>query len=98
MSDEYNGWSNWETWCANLWLSNDEGTYSLCMALAKDCEGAEYPRTALAASLELMVDEWAENGVRLIGDDLTAWRIDWYEIAGHWADDYREAQGYEATA
>jgi len=24
----YNGWSNYETWCANLWLSNDEVTYN----------------------------------------------------------------------
>ena len=22
----YNGWSNYETWCANLWLSNDQST------------------------------------------------------------------------
>jgi len=22
----YNNWTNYETWCVNLWLTNEEGT------------------------------------------------------------------------
>src|SRR5712691_3193570 len=43
MSSEdktYNGWSNYETWCVNLWLSNDEGTYRHCRSLARDAANA----------------------------------------------------------
>lgn len=25
--ERYNGWTNYETWCVHLWLSNEEGSY-----------------------------------------------------------------------
>jgi hypothetical protein len=27
MDTKYNGWTNYETWCVNLWFMNDEETY-----------------------------------------------------------------------
>ena len=29
MDTKYNGWTNYETWCVNLWLTNDEESYRL---------------------------------------------------------------------
>jgi len=26
--ERYNGWANYETWCVNLWLTNDQGSYN----------------------------------------------------------------------
>jgi hypothetical protein len=30
------GWSNYETWATNLWLTNDQATYNLCRAFASE--------------------------------------------------------------
>jgi len=35
-SQDYNGWTNYPTWCVNLWLSNDEGLYSMTLDAVRD--------------------------------------------------------------
>ncbi len=35
MTEQHNGWTNHETWLANMWLNNEEYSYGvLCEALA----------------------------------------------------------------
>jgi len=38
MSEQsgYNGWSNYETWCVNLWMSNDAGSDSYFNEMAQE--------------------------------------------------------------
>jgi hypothetical protein len=35
-TQEYNGWTNYETWVVNLWMDNEEGTYDYWREVAED--------------------------------------------------------------
>ena len=36
MTNDYNGWTNYETWCAKLWMDNDQGSYSYWLERTQD--------------------------------------------------------------
>ena len=36
MCKEYNGYTNYETWCINLWIDNDQGLYDEVRSLAHE--------------------------------------------------------------
>ena len=43
MTDTYQGWANWETWNAALWIGNDEFLYNTAKACVTYREGLETP-------------------------------------------------------
>src|SRR5579885_1901814 len=100
MESTYNGWRNYETWLANLWLTNDQGTYEYWRdkareawqeADATDIDGrAEQARCILAQSLkDATEDNNPCSGAGLYTDLLNAAlsEVIWYEVAEAFLED-----------
>ncbi len=108
MSDtRYNGWNNYETWNAKLWIDNDQGSQEHWQSRAADCltdvEGdKDDAARMLADELESSSDENAPEASGMYADMLRAAldAIDWREIADSMIDDefgdWREANPVEA--
>lgn len=81
MADTYNGWTNYETWNAYLWLGNDEGLYHLARETVE--AGGDY---------DTLVETLRELGSTETGDKV-AWNdsgINRDEINEHLKEDFGE--------
>ena len=97
MSEDkrYNGWTNYETWAVNLWLTNEQGDYEFFREAARECfESAiedhpdyftpsEQARYQLADRMKETVNEMAPECKGMYGDLLGAAlsEVNWNEIA-----------------
>lgn len=99
MTDNtYNGWTNYETWVVNLWLTNDSGSDERLREMARDClthlDGDMDDATwELAKRIEEDHDEFMPETTGVYADLLGhALRcVDWREIARHVIDEeYQE--------
>ena len=91
MTDEtYNGWTNRETWAANLHITNDQGLYESAREYVQDsldAAGADKGSHTAAYALE----EWFEGitedfpdgeGIQMMVRDIgSVWRVNWREVA-----------------
>lgn len=93
MSD-YNGWTNYETWNVNLWVSNDEGLYNEKMRVLRRSHEVS-AKTVREFFAEVMggttpdLDSLQENGE-------TVDPINFDEIAEHWEDERLDMEKLEA--
>ena len=38
IREKYNGWPNYETWCVNVWLTNEPHIYERLMSIVQSCD------------------------------------------------------------
>ena len=107
MADKtYDGWSNYETWAVKLWLDNDYGSYTYMgeraaevLAEHTDEDGKADDgsfKSDFADFLKQHHEDAAEElniPASVFSDLLNAAlsEVDWYEIAGAYLDEAKEA-------
>jgi hypothetical protein len=83
MSNDYNGWANYETWNINLWIQNDEGLYGFVRdgleELLDRC-GNDWENVSLTDLKELVRDAFGSNKTP-DGVSVMDAAIDWNEIS-----------------
>ena len=104
---DYNGWTNYETWCVKLWLDNEQSTSEYWSEQAQEqFENAEIraekyfsqsekARFTLADQLKQQItDEQPEMGASMYSDLLGAAlsEVNWNEIANAFLE---EVENYE---
>ncbi len=82
MTQEYNGWTNYETWVVNLWLDNDEYTQTMVYEMANSDEYDNHRVASLEEYVEEQREEWKEFGASMFDDLLGAalGSVNYYEI------------------
>ena len=62
----FNGWANYETWNASLWIGNDEGMYRLAVDYVEQARrfGQRVSYDALIPSLEYAFGQMTPDGTR----------------------------------
>jgi hypothetical protein len=100
---EYNGWFNYETWSANLWITNDQGLYEIATDYAKqEIEGHDQGEVINPYHLGETLRDWIENDLltlenisgnqdlfNMLTDIGSLGRVNWREIADNFINELR---------
>ena len=84
--EEYNGWTNWETWNVNLWLTNDESVNTQTRELLQQEYEYKFQR-------EEALRDWVYELIHeheYIKDDISLHRVNYKEIINSFLADMKE--------
>jgi hypothetical protein len=96
FKETYNGWTNYETWCLNIWIDNDQYLAERKAELIREVTLHYDDKQAyeLSLLLENMVEELKDNAleVGLLSDLLggAIGKINFFELAEHYIEDFNE--------
>ena len=101
--DEYNGWTNRETWAVRLHWDNNQDDYDFIMSEAKKHIERGEPVYRFADFLKEIAEDIqdtvineksATHEARLFIQDVgSLWRVNWLEIAERYYDEIAEEEG-----
>ena len=81
---EYNGWTNWETWNVALWIDNEEFTYKESRKLTQRRSHDRY----FKSSVECFCNETYPNGTPDMDNSIEMDNVNYQEIADAWREEY----------
>ena len=94
MSNKYNGWTNYETWNFNLWITNEESDYDFALEMAFDCQN----KYDLSKRLEEWVSDIADDCIGNVGGFIVDMiynsirEVHFYEVAEHLWDEVHDEE------
>jgi len=90
MCKEYNGWTNYPTWCVALWIDNDQGLYHMARETVNQATDYDIRKDLY---LKDLVEElvYGVDGVPINGmtSDLMGWAlsmVEWRDVVNHLLD------------
>lgn len=106
MCEQYNGWSNRESWATALWIDNDYSLYETALEYARGeieghDEGEQINSYYLGESLKNYIEEDlltfdnVSNNKDLwlmLTDIGSLYRVNWREIADHYLDQIKSEE------
>jgi hypothetical protein len=96
-TETYNGWTNRETWLANLWLTNDQGIYEMvCERVFQGDATEEHEQVEILRDIveDLCFDSYEANaglGADFLGQCLR--EVNYYEIRAAFGEGLDERAG-----
>nr|QNO41568.1 hypothetical protein HEBJAHIM_00009 [Methanosarcinales archaeon ANME-2c ERB4]QNO42122.1 hypothetical protein INBEEEIC_00024 [Methanosarcinales archaeon ANME-2c ERB4]QNO42280.1 hypothetical protein CCKMDOMK_00009 [Methanosarcinales archaeon ANME-2c ERB4]QNO42488.1 hypothetical protein LBOOMNCC_00041 [Methanosarcinales archaeon ANME-2c ERB4]QNO42573.1 hypothetical protein MMDHCPHC_00009 [Methanosarcinales archaeon ANME-2c ERB4] len=97
MAEEtgYQGWSNYETWNANLWIDNEQASQQFWLDAAKNATSesdlADRMKNDFRDAMPELTGVWSDLLTASFGE------VDWYEIAKSLMDEVKENQMYKIS-
>ena len=96
MAEGYNGWTNYETWCVNLWLDNDGSANYLRDHVAMNepmgvVEALKFIGEYVEELQESLLPDMPNSMFSdLLGAAIS--QVNWYEIAEYYLEDAEEVE------